>query len=51
MTKYYFYSKIDKNQEPIMNTVAWSRLEAAKHFATIKQMDLKSFLSVFTVSR
>jgi hypothetical protein len=51
MTQYYFYSKIDKNQEPVMNTRAWSRLEAAKHFAAVKQMDLKVFLSVFSVSR
>ena len=51
MTKYYFYSKIDKSEEPVMSTRAWSRLEAAKHFAAIKQMDLKQFLSVFSISR
>jgi len=51
MTKYYFYSKIDKTQEPVMSTLAWSRLEAAKHFAKVKQMNLKQFLSVFNVSR
>jgi len=51
MKKYYFYSKNDKTQEPIMNARAWSRLEAAKSFAQVKQMNLKTFLSVFSVSK
>lgn len=51
MKQYYFYSKNDSAQEPIMNTRAWSRLEAAKSFALVKQMDLKTFLSVFSVSK
>ena len=51
MTKYYFYSRNDKSQEPIMNIRAWSRLEAAKSFAAVKQMNLKTFLSVFAVSK
>jgi len=34
-----------------MSTRSWSRLEAAQSFAQVKQMDLKTFLSVFSVSR
>lgn len=51
MKQYYFYSKKDSTQEAIMSTRAWSRMEAAKSFALVKQMDLKTFLSVFSVSR
>lgn len=51
MKKYYFYSKMDSAQEPIMSVRSFSRLEAAKSFAQIKQMDLKTFISVFSVSR
>lgn len=51
MAKYYFYSKKDSTQEPIMSTRAWSRMEAAKSFAAIKQMDLKTFLSIYSVSK
>ena len=51
MTKYYFYSRNDQSQEPIMSTRSWSRMEAAKSFASVKQMDLKTFLSIFAVSK
>lgn len=51
MKKYYFYSKTDKTSEPIAYTKVWGRLEAAKYFAQVKQMSLKSFLSVFKISR
>jgi hypothetical protein len=51
MKKYYFYSKTDKTSEPIAYTKAWGRLGAAKYFAQVKQMSLKSFLSVFKISR
>jgi len=51
MNKYYFYSKNDSSKEPIMNTRSWSRLEAAKSFALIKQMDLRTFLKVFSISK
>lgn len=51
MKKYHFYSKNDSAKEPIMSTRSWTRLEAAKSFAQIKQMDLKTFLSVFSISR
>lgn len=46
----YFYSKIDKNKEPIGRfNEANSRLEAAKYFAVLKNMTLKKFLSLFSV--
>jgi len=51
MTKYYFYSRNDKSQEPIDSVRAFSRLQAAKYFAGRKQLDLKSFLSIFAVNK
>ena len=50
MKNYYFYSKIDVSQEPIMSIKAWNRLGAAKYFSSVKKMDLKTFLSIFSVS-
>lgn len=49
--KYYFYSRIDKTQEPIMSAWAFGRLKAAEYFAERKQLPLKSFLSIFAVSK
>lgn len=49
--KYYFYSRIDSTQEPIMSAYTFSRLKAAKYFAERKQLPLKSFLSIFAVSK
>lgn len=51
MTKYYFYARNDKNQEPVDSVRAFSRLQAAKHFAARKQFDLKTFLSIYSVSK
>lgn len=51
MARYYFYSRIDQTQEPIMTCVTFSRLKAAKYFAERKQLPLKSFLSIFAVSK
>ena len=51
MAKYYFYSRIDNNQEAIDTTRAFSRLQAANYFASRKQMNLKQFLSIFAVSK
>jgi hypothetical protein len=50
MKKYFFYSRNDGNREPISYTTSESRLGAAKKFATIKNLSLKSFLSIYTVS-
>ena len=51
MSRYYFYAKNDKNQESISSVITSSRLEAAKHFSKGKDMELKLFLSIFTVSK
>lgn len=50
MKKYFFYSRNDSSREPISYTTAKSRLNAAKKFASIKSLPLKSFLSIYTVS-
>ena len=49
--KYFYYSRVDSKQEPISSILAFSRLQAAKQFASRKQLNLKSFLSVFSVSK
>lgn len=51
MKRYFFYSKNDSAQEPIYYCKAYSRLEAAKKFAEGKRMDLKVFLTIYSVSR
>lgn len=49
--RYYFYSRIDENQEAIGTCLALTRYRAAEYFAEIKRLDLKSFLAVYAVSR
>ena len=49
--KYFFYAKNDSKQEPISSILSFSRLQAAKQFASRKQLDLKTFLSLFSVSK
>jgi hypothetical protein len=51
MKSYFFYSKIDKSQEPIYYCKALSRYNAAVKFAQGKKLDLKMFLSIYSVSR
>jgi hypothetical protein len=46
-----FYIKSDPKQEIINRTVNSSRLEAAKYFSQKKQLDLKSFLKIYSVKR
>jgi len=46
-----FYFKKDKNQEPISYVNADNRLKAAKYFAAIKKLDLKTFLSMFSINK
>jgi hypothetical protein len=46
-----FYHKTDKTQEAISRTIATSRLQAAKHFSSRKQLPLKEFLKVFGVKK
>jgi len=51
MAKYYFYSRNDLDKEPINWVDVPNRLKAAKLFAKMKRMELKQFLSIFTVSK
>ena len=51
MNSYFFYSKIDKSKEPIYYCKAMSRYNAALKFAQGKQMELKTFLTIYSVSR
>ena len=44
-----FYNRNDKNQETIGRVVTTSRLQAAKYFAARKQLDLKTFLKLYSV--
>lgn len=48
---YYFYSRRDSKKEPISKCVALSRYKAALQFAQRKQLDLKAFLRLYSVSR
>ena len=49
---FYFYHRNDNTQEPIKKVFfTTSRLNAAKYFAEIKQMELKDFLKIFGVSK
>jgi hypothetical protein len=48
---YGFYSKLDPNQEIINRLINTSRLNAAEHFASKKQLDLKSFLKIYGVKK
>ena len=49
--KYYFYVKNDWQQEPISRIIASSRLAAAKYFAERKNLTLKDFLNIYSISR
>lgn len=51
MTSYYFYSRNDSQKEPIYYCKAWTRLGAAEKFAEGKRLPLKSFLTLFAISR
>jgi hypothetical protein len=44
-----FYSRVDSQKTPIKCLMGTSRLEAAKHFALRKDLDLKTFLKIFAV--
>jgi len=48
---YGFYIKSDPKQEIINRIVSLSRLEAAKYFSQKKQLDLKSFLKIYSVKK
>ena len=44
-----YYTRTDKTEEIVNRTVGLSRLQAAKYFAARKQLDLKTFLKLYTV--
>jgi hypothetical protein len=44
-----YYSKFDETEEIISKTIGFSRLQAAKHFAYRKQLDLKVFIKLYSV--
>ena len=44
-----YYSRTDKTEEIVNRTVSFSRLQAAKYFAARKQLDLKTFLKLYSV--
>ena len=52
MTLYcYYYVKNDPTQEKLGKILTSSRLEAAKEFASQKQLPLKTFLSIWAVGK
>lgn len=51
MKKYFFYHKTSSTKEPIQHTYAISRMRAAIYFASIKKLDIKSFLNIFSISK
>ena len=52
MTIYcYYYIKNDPNKEILGKILTGSRLEAAKEFASQKQLPLKTFLSIWAVDK
>lgn len=48
---YYYYSKLDKSAEAVDKVFTTGRLAAAKHFANRKNLPLKVFLQLWTVSK
>jgi len=55
MKNYQFYSRANfnnnNNAECIGKVRTFSRLNAAKHFAKIKNLSLRDFLRIFKVSK
>jgi len=51
MKYYHYYSRTDKDKEPIFKVFALSRYKAATHFAQVKRLSLKQFLKLYVVSR
>tara|TARA_S200002703_G_C3787844_1_gene243010 strand:- start:1564 stop:1722 length:159 start_codon:yes stop_codon:yes gene_type:complete len=49
--QYYFYTRMDWQQEPISKIMADDRLSAAKYFSAQKGLTLKQFLQIYSISR
>ena len=48
---YYYYAKLDKSTEAVDKIFTTGRLAAAKHFANRKNLPLKEFLKIWSVSK
>jgi len=48
---HYFYSRLDKEKQPIANIGAPNRYQAALFFAKLKHLPLKEFLKIYAISR
>jgi hypothetical protein len=48
---YYYYSKSDQSEEAVSKVFTTSRLAAANHFANRKNLPLKAFLRIWSVSK
>lgn len=48
---YYYFAKLDQSAEAVDKIFTTSRLAAAKHFAARKDLPLKEFLKIWSVSK
>lgn len=51
MKIYSYFSKNDKNKEPVSKGLFLNRITAAKWFSKRKCLKLKEFLQIFSISR
>lgn len=51
MKTYYFYSRNDKKHESQGKIQADCRYNAARYFAASKNLNLKSFLEIYAISK
>jgi hypothetical protein len=51
MRIYYYYSRVDNSREKLGKTTALSRLRAAQIFARRKDLPLKTFLTIYSISK
>lgn len=51
MKSYFFYHKNSPVREPLQQISASSRLKAALYFAKTKNLPLREFLKIFSISR
>ena len=51
LEKYVYFSSNSIKKEPIRSTKAYSINEAVEHFASLKNLALSDFLSIYTVEK
>lgn len=51
MKTYFFYNKNDDKKEPINSGFFIGRKSAAKWFASVKRLNLKDFLEIYSISQ